>query len=269
VRIKQSGVTLIELMISLAIIGIMAAGIFTFMQSLYSDQTETYELAQRTQKALIMKGALDNLVTSAGSIAAPTLSSTGNTEKNGNTPFNLFGAIGTFLYGNCPNSGIFGNIYGFLNNTANTFFDDIFFGGYDSQHTTAADGNTNLIGGVSIPSNPIAVTASSISFDWLVVHPNGGDELCSGVMQLNGNILQYTVTGSAQSGHSLCGSPSKSNEQSTDFPVGKGWSFSGPVPNASCLGSAYPNNTPEAIVATDESAHDMNPTEITVCLPAM
>lgn len=265
---RMSGFTLAELLVSLAIVGIMGAGIFSYMQTVYAQQTESYHLAQRTEKALIMKAALDNTVTSSGSIAAPTLSSTGNTVQNGSTPFNLFGAIGNFLYGNCPDTGLFGNIYGFLNNTTNTFLDDLFFGGYNSAHTTATDGNGNL-NSVAIPAQPIAVTTSSISFDWLVVHANGGDELCQGTMQLSGNILTYTITGSAKNGDSNCGAPGRENLDTTDFPVGNGWSFSGPVQNATCMGSAYPGATPEAIVATDASAHGLNPTEVAVCLPAM
>lgn len=264
--IATAGFTLIELLISMAIVGIMATGILVYMQNVFSGQAITYHLAQRTQKALIMKAALDNTVSSAGSIAAPTISNAKVT--NGTRPFNLFDAIGSFLYGNCPNSGLFGSVYSTLNNAGNHFLDDIFFGGYDDAHTTATGGNTEL-NSVNIPSQPLAVTASTLSFDWLTVHTKGGDELCQGRLHIQGNILTYTVTGSANSGHSECGTVNGSNDESTSYPIGKGWSFSGPVQNAVCLGSAYPGTTPEAIVAKDASAHGLNPTEVTICLPAI
>ena len=265
----MAGLTLIELLIGLAIASIMSVAIFSFMAALYHNESQTYYLSQRVNKALIMKAALNNTASSAGSIAAPTLSTAnGSTGKNGSTPFNLFGAIGNFLYGNCPDTGIFGNIYNYLNNTAGNFLDDLFFGGYNSAHTTATDGNDHLTE-VSVPTNPIAVTASTISFYWLTAHVNGGDELCHGTLQIQGNILNYTIHGSAQNNHSNCGSPTRSNQQSTDFPVGNGWSFSGPVPDANCLGSAFPGTTPQAVVATDVSAHGMDPTEVMVCLPAL
>ncbi|MBU2755287.1 type II secretion system protein [Acidithiobacillus sp. CV18-2] len=260
--------TLIELLIAIAITGIMGVAILTFMSSLYATQATTYHLAQRTEKALIMKAALNNTVSSAGSIAAPTLSSTGNTVANGSTPFNILGAVQTFLFGNCPNTGILGDISGFLNNTTNNFLNDIFNGGYDSQHTTATEGNVNL-NAVTVPATPIAVTASSISFYWLAVHVNGGSELCHGTLQLNGKVLNYSISGSANNGYSNCGSPNRSNQDSTAYPVGSGWSFSGPIQDTSCLGDAYPDTTPDAIVATAASAHGLLPTKVTVCLPAM
>lgn len=265
-NIASAGFTLVELLISLAIVGIMATGILVYMQEVFKSQAITYHLAQRTQKALIMKAALDNTASSAGSIAAPTISNA--KETNGTTPFNLFGAIGDFLNGNCSNKGIFGNVYSALNNAGNHFLDDIFFGGYGDAHTTATGGNTEL-NSVNIPAQPLAVTPSTISFDWLTVHAKGGVELCQGTLQLQNNLLTYHVTGSAKSGHSDCGAVDGSNNASTSYPVGKGWSFSGPVENAACLGSAYPETTPEAIVAKDASAHGMNPTEVSVCLPAM
>jgi prepilin-type N-terminal cleavage/methylation domain-containing protein len=264
--LEQSGLTLVELLISLAIASILSVGIFSFMQNLYAGQIETQRLAQRTQQALIMKAALDNTASAAGSVASPTLSNAGT--QNGSTPFNLLGAISTFLFGNCPDTGLLGSVYNLVNNTADTFLDDLFFGGYDSAHSTATEGNGNLTQ-VTIPSQPIAVTASTLSFYWLVAHPKGGDELCHGSMQISGNILKYEVSGSAKSGHSLCGVPGGNNSGSTEYPVGPGWSFSDPVPNAQCLGQAYPGATPEAIVATDASSYGMNPVEVTVCLPAM
>jgi hypothetical protein len=253
----------------------MATGILTFMESIYANEVTSERLNQRIEKTLIMKAALDNSVTSAGSIAAPTLSVSNTANQNGSTPFNFLGAIGRFLYGNCPNQGIFGNIYGFLNNTTNTFLDDIFLGGYNAQHTTATGGNLNL-SSVTIPAEPLTVTASTISVYWLAVHANGGDELCAGQITLNGsNIMDYQITGSANNGYSNCGTPGRSNAVQTDFPVGTGWKFSGPIPDADCLGSrtvpnpAYPNTTPEAVVATDSSANGLNSTGVTVCLPAM
>lgn len=271
-NIAMTGLTLIELLVSLAIVGIMATGVLVYMHSVFYNQVVTYHLAQRTQKALIMKAALDDTVSSAGSIAAPTISTASSASNeqatNGSTPFNLFGALGSFLYGNCSNSGIFGSGYTFLNNVGNNFLDDIFFGGYNDAHTTATGGNTDL-SSVSIPAKPLTVTASTISFDWLTVHAKGGDELCQGTLQIQGGILTYLVKGSANNGYSDCGTVNGSNDESTDYPIGKGWSFSGPVNNAVCLGSAYPGTTPEAVVATDASAYGMNPTEVTVCLPAM
>ncbi|MBU2834200.1 type II secretion system protein [Acidithiobacillus thiooxidans] len=267
-KIASAGFTLIELLVSLAIVGIMATGILVYMQNVFKSQAITYHLAQRTQKVLIMKAALDNTASAAGSIAAPTISNAKETNGNQTTPFNLFGAIGSFLYGNCPSSGIFGNVYSALNNAGNNFIDDIFFGGYGDAHTTATGGNTELTS-VTIPSPPLAITASTISFDWLTVHAKGGVELCQGTLHIQGNILTYQVTGSAKSGYSECGAIDGSNNASTSYPIGKGWSFSGPVQNAACLGSAYPETTPEAIVAKDASAHGLNPTEVSVCLPAM
>lgn len=266
---ENAGFTLVELLISLAIVGIMSTGILYFMQGVYAQQMTTYHLAQRTQKALMMKAALDNTASSAGSIAAPTLSGNTSQEDNGHTPFGFSSVFSTFLYGNCPNQGIFGAGFNFFNNIGNDFFDELFFDGYNHFHTTATDGNSNLNGGITIPAQPIAVTASSISFYWLTAHVNGGDELCHGTLQLTGHILTYTIKGSANNGHSDCGSPVHSNQQSTDFPVGTGWSFSGPVNDTVCLGKAFSGATPDAIVATDKSAHGMAPTEVTVCLPAM
>lgn len=260
--------SLTELLIGIAIVGIMAGSILTFTENIYSNEVTIEHLNQRVEKTLIMKAALDNTVTSAGSIAAPTLSASNTSNQNGSTPFNLFGAIGNFLFGNCPNQGIFGDTYQFLNNTANTFLDDLFFGGYNAQRTTATDGN-DALSTVSIPSSPLTVTATTVSWNWLAAHVHGGDELCHGRMTMSGNILIYHVTGSASNGHSDCGGPQGSNDANTDFPVGPGWTFSGPVPDAHCLGTAYPNTTPEAIVAKDTSAHALNPTEVIACLPAM
>lgn len=266
---QNAGFTLVELLISLAIVGIMSTGILYFMQGVYAQQMTTYHLAQRTQKALMMKAALDDTVSSAGSIAAPVLSSGTTQENNGHTPFSFGSFFSTLLYGNCPSQGIFGEGFNFFNNIGNNFFDELFFGGYNHFHTTATGGNSNLNGGVTIPTQPIAVTASSISFYWLTAHTKGGDELCQGTLQLTGNMLTYTIKGSANNGHSDCGSPIHSNQQTTDYPVGKGWSFSQPVNDTVCLGKAYSGTTPEAIVATDKSAHGMAPTEVSVCLPAM
>lgn len=264
---SSAGLTLVELLVSLAIVGIMATGILTYMHSVFYNQIVTDRLAQRTQKVLLMKAALDNTASSAGSVAAPTLSSAAS-SSNGSTPFNLFGAIGSFLFGNCPNSGLFGGVYTLMNNVGDTFLNNVFFGGYDDAHTTATDGNSHLTT-TAIPSNPITVSPSKVSFYWLAVHTNGGDELCHGVLSIVNGVMTYSVSGSATNGDSDCGTVGGSNSESTDYPVGKGWTLSGPVNNVGCLGKAYPNSTPEAIVATDAAEHNMNPTEVTVCLPAM
>lgn len=263
---NEYGASLIELLVSLAIVGIMSVAIFSFIKTSYDNYVTSYQISQQIQKSLIMKAALDNTVSNAGSIAPPYLSSTGSETTNGTTPFNFLGALTTFLYGNCPSSGIFGNIFSFLNNTGNNLIDNLFFGGYNAAHTTETDGSSNLTT-VSLPSQPLQVTAQTVSFSWLVVHSSGGDELCNGTLSIVGNQMIYQVTGSANS-HSECGSPEYQNTAKTDFPVGNGWTFSGPVADAHCLGAAFANTMPDAIIATDNNSHTAA-TKVMVCLPAM
>ncbi len=77
------GVSLVELLVAIAVVAILAAGIFLFVSQVYQQRQEFRILTDRTIDAALMKQALDKTVASAGGLE---ISSSTNSVQ-----------IGTFL----------------------------------------------------------------------------------------------------------------------------------------------------------------------------
>jgi len=260
----DQGFSLVEIMVSLAIAALIGVAILTLLHTVYLDRQQNRILTSRIIDAAIMKQALNATVTTAGAmVTSPTPSAT-----SAGTPVvlsgNIFSQIWNMMFGCTVFSA---NQISANNALLNNFF------GYNTWGSTANTGISSTLQPVSLPSTPISVTASTVSFDW-ISNNGGGQELCHGVLQISGNIMSYTISSkNLSSGPSTC-TPNGSSSEETDYPIGSGWSFQPTLqPNTSCLGPAFSSQTADALVAVKapmagtSATTSTASTQVSVCLP--
>lgn len=262
---KETGLSLVEVLVSLVIASIIGAAILTVVSTVYQDRQQTRILTTRIIDTAIMKQALNVSVTTAGAlVTSPTPSAT-STGAAIPASGNFFSQMWNMMFG-CT---IF-SANEISNNNAmiNSFF------GYPTTwgNQSNSGGNTNLTQ-VSLPATPIAVTASTISFEW-ISNNGGGQELCQGTLQISGNVMRYIVNSQNLSGgSSTCTANGQSTEEA-DFPIGNGWSFQPTLQtNVSCLGPAFNSQAADAVVAIKapmagtSATSNTASTQVSVCLP--
>jgi Tfp pilus assembly protein PilE len=75
----QSGLSLIELLISIVITGIIGLAIFSVLYTTYNGRMVSEKLTGRSSRAILMKEALEHTVTNAGYVAYTTTTSSSTT----------------------------------------------------------------------------------------------------------------------------------------------------------------------------------------------
>ena len=239
-RNDDHGVSLVEILVSLAIASIIGIAMLTVLSSVYRDRQQTRVLTSRIIDTAIMKQALNATVTSAGAlVTSPTPSAT--SAGAAITPSgNFFSQIWNMMFGCTVFSA---NQISNNNTLLSGFF------GYNAWGGTANTGGANNLTPVSLPAIPISVTSSTVSFDW-ISNNGGGQELCQGTLQISGNVLRYIISSQNLSGGTSTCTPNGQPTAEADFLVGSGWSFQPALQTGTnCLGPAYSTQTADALVA--------------------
>ena len=261
---KETGLSLVEIMVSLAIASIIAVAMLTVLSTVYQDRQQTRILTSRIIDTAIMKQALNATVTTAGAIVtSPTPSATaaGTTDASSG---NFFSQIWNMIFGCTVFSA---NQISNNNVLLNNFF------GYLAWGSTTNAGSTAYLTRVSLPATPISVTASTVSFEW-ISNNGGGQELCQGTLQISGKVMRYIIsTQNLRSGSSTC-TPNGQPTAEADFLIGNGWSFQPTLQaGTSCLGPAFSSQAADALVAVKapmagtSATSSTASTQVSVCLP--
>lgn len=259
---NDQGITLVEVMVSLAITAIITIAMMVVLENVYRDRMQARVLTSRVIDTAIMKQALNATVTTAGALVTsptPSAASAAPSPSSGN----FFSQVWNMIFG-CT-------IFSSQQIANNNQLLSGFFGN-PTTGTSNTAGNANLQA-VTLPSPYITVpTISTVQYDW-ISNNGGGQELCQGALQISGNVLRYTITSlNLVSGTSTC-TPNGQSSDEADFLIGNGWSFQPLVTNTSCLGPAFPNQTADALIAvkapmTGVSATSSTAsTEVSVCIP--
>lgn len=246
----ETGLSLIEILVAMAIAAILSVGVFTTMSTAYQNQITAHYLTQRIVQTEIMKAALNTTLANAGNADAISFSAASTSSSSAVQPFNLLGLIGNLLFGTC-NTGLVSGIYSDVEN----FLDTLLFG-----QTSSSGGSGTSTSNSPIPTiSGLTIQPSSATFGWYANH-SGVPVACNGTLTISGSIMLYQVTG----GSACTGTGSSS--AMTDYPVGNGWSFSGPVSNTACMGQGFQENSANALVAVKAPAHGLSSTEVSVCV---
>jgi type II secretory pathway pseudopilin PulG len=228
-NISESGLSIIEIIISLAIASIIGICILLVLSTNYRVRQQDRILTSKLIDAAIMKQALNKSATMAGAIVTPSALS---------VSANLTTFLGYNTWGNTSNSGA----------------------------------NTNL-SSVSLPTQPISVTASNVSFDW-VSDNGGGQELCQGTLLISGDVMRYIINSQNLSGGSSTCTSNGHRTAEADFLIGTRWSFQPTLQvGTSCLGPAFNGQIADALVAVKSpmagtsATSSTASTQVSVCLP--
>ncbi|WP_081577302.1 type II secretion system protein [Acidithiobacillus thiooxidans] len=262
---NETGLSLVEVMVSLVIASIIGAAILTVLSTVYQDRQQARILTNRIIDTAIMKQALNASVTTAGALVTsptPSATSTGTTIP---TSGNFFSQMWNMMFG-CT-------VFSANEISNNNAILNSFFGYSTTWGSTANTGSNTNLTQVSLPATPIAVTSSTVSFEW-ISNNGGGQELCQGTLQISGNVMRYIVSSQNLSGgSSTCTANGQSTEEA-DFPIGNGWSFQPTLQtNTSCLGPAFPSQPADALVAIKapmagtSATSSTASTQVSVCLP--
>lgn len=246
----EAGLSLIEILIAMAIAAILSVGVFTTMSAAYQNQITAHYLTQRVIQTEIMKAALNTTLANAGNADAITFSAASVPTSTPVQPFNLLGLIGNLLFGTC-NTGLISGIYSDVTN----FLDTLLLG-----QPSSTNGNTATTSSTIPPITGLNVSPDSATFGWYA-NNSGVPVACTGTLTITGSIMLYAVTG----GTACTGNGSAS--AITDYPVGNGWSFSGPVSNTACMGLGFPDNAANALIAVKAAARGLSQTMVSVCVP--
>ncbi len=117
----EQGITLIEIMVSLAIAAIIGVSMMIAMETIYQDRTQSRILTSRIIDTAIMKQALNATATTAGAlVTSPTPSATSATPSasSGNFFSQIWNIIGSatmeagrnFVRAHCKSAGMFCDI---------------------------------------------------------------------------------------------------------------------------------------------------------------
>jgi Type II secretory pathway, component PulJ len=266
-RHEEQGISLIEVLISLLLAALIMAGAFSAMALVAQNETQSEHLNARIIQSELMKSALNNTVTDAGGLIAPTIptnSSSSTGSGNSTTqPFNLFGLIDNILFGDCDSSSLLSTVV----NDALTLTSQLLTGhGYITGNTTSVSSSNTGIPSTTIPT-PITVNTNQVDFYYLM-EDDGSQELCHGTLTIQNNEMDYTLSGNSTSGTSAC-TPNGATEESTRFMVGPGWSFTPLSTSSGCLGDGFKNNTGAQLTAVQSAQNGLPGTEVSVCLPNM
>lgn len=267
---EEQGISLIELLISILLAALLMVGVFSVMTLVANNETQSAHLNERIIQSELMKSALNNTVTNAGGLIAPTIptgsaasASTSSSSSSTTAPFNLFSMVDNLLFGNCNSSSLVSSIV----NDALTLTSQLLTGhGYITGNTTSVAATNTSIPSVTIPT-PITVSSNKVNFYYLMEN-NGSEELCNGTLTIQNNELDYTLSGNSTSGTSAC-TPNGSPTEITSFPIGNGWSFTPLSTSSGCLGAGFQNNTGAQLTAVQSAQNGLPSTEVSVCLPNM
>ncbi len=261
---NESGLSLVEILVSIAIVSLIAAAMLTVLSNVYMNRQQTRTLTSRMIDTAIMKQALDTSVTSAGALVTSPTPSTTSAGTAISPTGNFFSEIWNVVFGCTVLSA---NQISKNNILLNDFF------GYNTWGSTANTGGSNNLQPIPLPSIPISVTSSTVSFEW-ISNNGGGQELCKGTLQISGNVMRYIIsTQNLSSGSSTC-TPNGQPSAEADYLIGYGWSFQPALrTGTSCLGPAFGTQAADALVAVKapmagtSATSSTASTQVSVCLP--
>jgi hypothetical protein len=212
-----------------------------------------------------MKQALNASVTTAGALVTSPTPSTTSTGTTISTSGNFFSQMWNMMFG-CT-------VFSANEISNNNAMINSFFGYPTTWGSTANTGSNANLKHVSLPATPIAVTSSTVSFEW-ISNNGGGQELCQGTLQISGNVMRYIISSqNLASGSSTCTASGQSTAEA-DFPIGNGWSFQPTLQTKTgCLGPAFSSQPADALVAIKapmsgtSATSSTASTQVSICLP--